>query len=287
MSTRVYVPVDAAALSVGAERVARAVERLIDERGADVTLVRNGSRGLFWLEPLVEVETDAGRVAFGPVAPADVATLFDSRFKPNTKHKLHLGLTEEIPYLKKQERLTFARCGITDPLSLEDYKAHGGYRGLARALTMDGAAIVDEVTQSGLRGRGGAGFPTGIKWKTVLKTAGPTRNTSSAMPTRATAAPIADRMIMEGDPFVLIEGMTIAGIAVGATEGYVYIRSEYPHAFRADDAGRSRSRAPPAISAPASSAAASLSTSRCGSAPAPISAARRRRCSRASKASAA
>ena len=231
MSTRVYVPVDAAALSVGAERVARAVERLIDERGADVTLVRNGSRGLFWLEPLVEIETDAGRVAFGPVAPADVATLFDSKFKPNTKHKLHLGLTEEIPFLKKQERLTFARCGVTDPLSIEDYKAHGGYRGLTRALTMDGAAIVDEVTQSGLRGRGGAGFPAGIKWQTVLKTAGPTKYIVCNAD-EGDSGTYADRMIMEGDPFVLIEGMTIAGIAVGAAEGYVYVRSEYPHAFR-------------------------------------------------------
>jgi formate dehydrogenase iron-sulfur subunit len=231
MSTRVYVPVDAAALSVGAERVARAVERLIDERRADVTLVRNGSRGLFWLEPLLEIETAAGRVAFGPVAPADVASLFDAQFKPNTKHKLYLGLTEETPFLKKQERLTFARCGITDPLSIEDYKAHGGYRGLTRALTMDGAAIVDEVTQSGLRGRGGAGFPAGIKWQTVLKTAGPTKYIVCNAD-EGDSGTYADRMIMEGDPFVLIEGMTIAGIAVGAAEGYVYIRSEYPHAFR-------------------------------------------------------
>jgi formate dehydrogenase iron-sulfur subunit len=231
MSTRIYVPIDAAALSVGAERVARAVERLIDEQSAEATLVRNGSRGLFWLEPLVEIETAASRVAFGPVTPADVAEIFDAKFLPNSKHKLYLGLTEEIPFLKKQERLTFARCGITDPLSIEDYKAHGGYRGLARALTMNGAKIVDEVTQSGLRGRGGAGFPAGIKWQTVLKTAGPTKYIVCNAD-EGDSGTYADRMIMEGDPFVLIEGMTIAGIAVGAAEGYVYIRSEYPHAFR-------------------------------------------------------
>ena len=190
MSTRIYVPIDAAALSVGAERVARAVERLIDERGADVTLVRNGSRGLFWLEPLVEVETDTGRVAYGPVTPADVATLFDAQFKPNTKHKLYLGLTEEIPFLKKQERLTFARCGITDPLSIEDYKAHGGYRGLARALTHDGAAH---------RRRGHAirparprrrRFSRGHQVADGAQDTRGRRNTSSAMRTKATAAPM-------------------------------------------------------------------------------------------------
>ena len=231
MTARIYVPMDAAALSVGAERVAQAVERLAEERHADIALVRNGSRGLFWLEPLVEIETDAGRVAFGPVKPADVATLFDAQFRPNTKHKLYLGATEEIPFLKKQERLTFARCGIIDPLSIEDYRAHGGFRGLTRALTMTGAAIVDEVTQSGLRGRGGAGFPAGIKWQTVLKTPGETKYIVCNAD-EGDSGTYADRMIMEGDPFVLIEGMAIAGIAVGAAEGYVYIRSEYPHAFR-------------------------------------------------------
>ena len=231
MTARMYVPMDAAALSVGAERVARAVEQLAEERRADIALVRNGSRGLFWLEPLVEIETESGRVAFGPVKPADVATLFDTQFQPNTKHKLYLGPTEEIPFLKKQERLTFARCGIIDPLSIEDYKAHAGFRGLTRALTMTGAAIVDEVTQSGLRGRGGAGFPAGIKWQTVLKTPGETKYIVCNAD-EGDSGTYADRMIMEGDPFVLIEGMAIAGIAVGAAEGYVYIRSEYPHAFR-------------------------------------------------------
>jgi len=231
MTTRIYVPLDAAALSVGAERVAQAVERIAEERRADVTLIRNGSRGMFWLEPLVEVETDSGRVAFGPVKPADLADLFDAQFRANTKHKLYHGPTEEIPYLKKQERLTFARCGSTDRLSIDDYKAHGGFRGLTRSLTMTGGAIVEEVTQSGLRGRGGAGFPAGIKWQTVLKTADPTKYIVCNAD-EGDSGTYADRMIMEGDPFVLIEGMTIAGLAVGAAEGYVYIRSEYPHAFR-------------------------------------------------------
>jgi formate dehydrogenase iron-sulfur subunit len=231
MLMRVFVPRDAAALSVGAGRVAEAVLRAADRRGVEISLVRNGSRGLFWLEPLVEVETPAGRVAFGPVTPGDVERLFDSAFRPRTEHPLCLGPTEEISYLKRQERLTFARCGITDPLSLGDYRAHGGYRGLARAATMAGEAIVEEVVQSGLRGRGGAGFPTGIKWQTVLRAAAD-RKYIVCNADEGDSGTYADRMIMEGDPFLLIEGMTIAGIAVGATEGYVYIRSEYPHAFR-------------------------------------------------------
>jgi len=231
MSVRVFVPRDAAALSVGAHEVAEAVRRAAAARGAEIALVRNGSRGLFWLEPLLEVETQAGRIAFGPVRAEDVELLFDAGFRPLTDHPLCLGLTEEIPYLKRQERLTFARCGITDPLSLSDYRAHGGYRGLARALTMPGEVVVEEVVQSGLRGRGGAGFPTGIKWKTVLG-ATADRKYIVCNADEGDSGTYADRMLMEGDPFVLIEGMTIAGLAVGATEGYVYIRSEYPHAFR-------------------------------------------------------
>jgi formate dehydrogenase iron-sulfur subunit len=231
MTVRVFVPRDAAALSVGAHEVAEAVRRAAAACGADIELIRNGSRGLFWLEPLLEVETQAGRIAFGPVRAEDVELLFDAGFRPLADHPLCLGLTEDIPYLKRQERLTFARCGITDPLSLADYRAHGGYRGLARALTMPYEAIVEEVVQSGLRGRGGAGFPTGIKWKTVLG-ASADQKYIVCNADESDSGTYADRMLMEGDPFVLIEGMTIAGIAVGATEGYVYIRSEYPHAFR-------------------------------------------------------
>ncbi|MGD9744205.1 MAG: formate dehydrogenase beta subunit [Dongiaceae bacterium] len=228
---RIFVPCDASALSMGAERVAEAVAGLAKARKAEIALVRNGSRGLFWLEPMVEVETPEGRIAFGPVTPQAVGEIFDAAMAPNRAHPLYLGPTEEIPYLKRQQRLTFARCGIVDPLSLEDYRAHGGYRGLERALGMDGAAIVEEVTQSGLRGRGGAGFPTGIKWQTVLKTTA-AQKYIVCNADEGDSGTFADRMLMEGDPFVLIEGMTIAGIAAGATEGYVYIRSEYPHAYR-------------------------------------------------------
>ncbi len=225
-----YVPRDSAAIAVGADDVAAALKSECARRGASIEIVRNGSRGLFWLEPMVEVATPAGRVAYGPVTVEDVPALLDAGLLDGADHALGHGPTEEIPYLKKQERLTFARMGITDPLSVEDYRAHDGWKGLAKALTMDGAAIVDEVTQSGLRGRGGAAFPTGIKWKTVLGAPGGQKYVACNAD-EGDSGTFSDRMTMEGDPFVLIEGMTIAGIAVGATMGYVYIRSEYPHAI--------------------------------------------------------
>ncbi len=232
MSVRVYVPRDATALSLGAEAVANAIVAEAQRRGAEVRLVRNGSRGLFWLEPLVEVETAAGRVAYGPVRAQDVAGLFDAGFLDGGKHALGHGLTAEIPYLKKQERLTFARVGITDPLSLDDYLVHDGYRGLKNALALAPADIVQAVTDSGLRGRGGAAFPAGIKWKTVHATES-AQKYIVCNADEGDSGTFSDRMIMEGDPYLLIEGMTIAGMAVGATQGYIYLRCEYPHAHRA------------------------------------------------------
>jgi formate dehydrogenase iron-sulfur subunit len=232
--TRIFVPCDSAALSVGADDVAAEVVRVAAERGLNIELVRNGSRGMLWLEPLVEIETPRGRIAFGPVSVKDVASVLDPNAGPGPEGSgasLHLGLTEEIPFFKNQERLTFARVGVTDPLALDEYVAHGGFEGLKRALTMAPAEIVEEVVASGLRGRGGAGFPTGIKWRTVLGE----HNEQKYIVCNADegdSGTYADRMLMEGDPYCLIEGMTIAGLAVNATKGYVYIRSEYPYAYR-------------------------------------------------------
>ena len=219
MSVRLYVPLDAAALSVGAEAVAQAVTAEAKRRGAAIDLVRNGSRGLFWLEPLVEVETAKGRLGFGPVGASDVPSLLDAVLvDPAREHPLALGPVEELPYLKDQQRLTFARCGLIDPFSLADYEAHGGIKGLRRALAMDPAAVVEEVVTSGLRGRGGAGFPTGIKWRTVAA-AQADRKYVVCNADEGDSGTFADRMLMEGDPFVLIEGMAIAAVAVGATKG--------------------------------------------------------------------
>lgn len=235
MTTTIFVPRDSTALALGADEVAQAIAAEAARRGADVHIVRNGSRGMFWLEPLVEVKTPAGRVAYGPVTEDDVAALFDAGFLTGGQHALALGLTDEIPFLKQQERLTFARVGITDPLSLEDYIAHEGYAGLTRALAMAPEQIVQEVLDSGLRGRGGAAFPTGIKWKTVLAAQSPVKYIVCNAD-EGDSGTFSDRMVMEDDPFMLIEGMTIAGLAVGAESGYIYTRSEYPHAIAATEA---------------------------------------------------
>ena len=223
---KIYVPRDAAARGLGADEVAAAVLAEAAKHGITVELVRNGSRGMVWLEPLVEVATDAGRLAFGPMTPADVPALFADL----AQHPKALGLTDALPWLAKQTRLTFARVGVVDPLSLTDYEAHHGLVGLRRALGMDSAAIVAEVTESGLRGRGGAGFPTGIKWKTVAD-AKADQKYIVCNADEGDSGTFADRMLMEGDPFTLIEGMIIAGLATGATRGYVYLRSEYPDAI--------------------------------------------------------
>jgi formate dehydrogenase iron-sulfur subunit len=231
MTVRIFVSRDAGAVAVGADEVAAALEQAARKRGTAIEIVRTGSRGLYWLEPMVEVATAEGRVAFGPVTEADVASVLDAMLA-DAPHPLRLGVADEIPWLKRQTRLTFARCGVIDPRSVEDYRAHDGYKGLERALTLGSDAILADVTASGLRGRGGAGFPTGIKWKTVAQT-NAEQKYIVCNADEGDSGTFADRMIMEGDPFVVIEGMTIAGAAVGATKGYIYIRSEYPHAVEA------------------------------------------------------
>ena len=231
MSVTVCVPRDAAALSLGAEQVARALAVEAKARGIDLNIKRNGTRGMCWLEPLVEVEIDGERYAYGPVGVADVPGLFAADFLRNGSHPLQLGATNRIPYFARQHRLTFERVGIVAPTSLSDYVAHGGYQGLRNALSMTPIEIVQAVTDSGLRGRGGAAFPTGIKWKTVHD-ASASQKYVTCNADEGDSGTFADRMLMEGDPFVLIEGMTIAAMAVGATQGFIYLRVEYPHAHR-------------------------------------------------------
>ena len=229
-ATRVFVPADTTARSVGADGVAAAIAAAAEDNGLRIELVRNGSRGLYWLEPLVEVEIDGERFAYGPVTVDDVESLFDAGFLDGGNHATSLGLTEAIPYLAKQQRLTFARVGIVDPRSLDDYLAHGGYEGLAAATKLECTEIVEIVTDSGLRGRGGAAFPTGVKWKTVLDAEGEQKYVTCNAD-EGDSGTFADRMVMESDPFLLIEGMTIAGLAVGATQGFIYLRAEYPLAI--------------------------------------------------------
>ena len=230
--SRIYISRDSGALCVGAEAVAETFRKEAKERGLDLEIVRTGARGMYWLEPLVEVETSQGRVGYGPVKASEVAGLLDAGLLDAKPHAKCIGVVDEYPWFKSQTRLTFARCGIVDPRSLQDYRAHKGYEGLKKAIEAGPETIVEEVITSGLRGRGGAGFPTGIKWRTVAQTP-PQQKYIVCNADEGDSGTFADRMIMEGDPFVLIEGMTIAGIAVGATYGYIYIRSEYPHAIEA------------------------------------------------------
>ncbi|KGA15576.1 formate dehydrogenase subunit beta [freshwater metagenome] len=228
--TKVFVPLDSAALSMGANEVAQAISDHAAKAGLAVTVVRNGSRGMLWLEPLVEVETEAGRVGYANVSADQIPELISAGLLTGSSHSSCLGLIEELDFIKNQTRITFARVGLIDPLSLADYEAHGGLKGLRNAIAMTPADIVNEVTESGLRGRGGAGFPAGIKWNTVLNTEADQKYICCNAD-EGDSGTFADRMLMEGDPFTLIEGMIIAGIAVGATEGLIYVRSEYPHAI--------------------------------------------------------
>ena len=228
---RIYIPADSACRSLGADEVALAIADYAADNQIDIELIRNGSRGLYWLEPMVEVETDEGRMAFGPVTPEQVEALFADKAPPAPDNPLCLGLTEDIPELACQDRLTFSRVGITEPLSIEDYLAHEGYRGLKNALSLEPNEIVAAVTESGLRGRGGAAFPTGIKWRTTLDTDADQKYIVCNAD-EGDSGTFADRMMMESDPFCLLEGMTIAGLATGATYGYLYIRAEYPQAIR-------------------------------------------------------
>ena len=230
MSITLYVPGDAAARALGADEVAAAIEKRAQEFGIKVHVLRNGSRGLFWLEPLVEVLTSRGRVAYGPVQAADVGSLFAANFLEGGEHPLRLGNIEAHPYLSRQQRVTLRRVGVIDPRSLSDYLAQGGGLGLAQARQLSPAAIVQAVTDSGLRGRGGAAFPTGIKWRTVLDT-GADEKYIVCNADEGDSGTYSDRLLMEGDPYCLLEGMAIAGLAVGAKRGYLYVRSEYPDAI--------------------------------------------------------
>jgi len=230
-TAKIFVPSDTAACSVGADAVAAEIRRVAEDLGANIEITRNGSRGLYWLEPLVEVMVAGERVAYGPISADDVPSLFDADFLSAGEHPRGHGPTEEIAYLAAQERLTFSRVGIIDPLSLDDYLAHEGYSGLRKAIELPGEEIVRTVTDSGLRGRGGAAFPTGIKWQTVIDAIGEQKYITCNAD-EGDSGTFADRMIMESDPFQLIEGITIAGLAVGATQGYIYLRAEYPLAIK-------------------------------------------------------
>ncbi len=228
---KLCIPCDSVARAVGADDVAEALVREAERRQLTIELRRTSSRGLYWLEPLLELDSPEGRLGFGPLTAADVPALLDALQADAGAHPLALGPVEELPYLKSQQRLLFARAGITRPLSLDDYRAQGGFEGLTRAIALSGDDIATAVLDSGLRGRGGAAFPAGIKWRTV-RGAVAEQKYVVCNADEGDSGTFADRMLMEGDPFLLIEGMAIAGLAVGATMGYIYVRSEYPQSVQ-------------------------------------------------------
>jgi formate dehydrogenase iron-sulfur subunit len=239
---KIYVPRETAAVSVGADEVALAIAQVAKKTGTDVELIRNGSWGATWLEPLVEVEVDGTRIAYGNVTAEDVAGMFAADLISGGEHERRLGPIMEIPYLINQDRWTFWRCGLINPLSIEDFEQHQGFTALSKALTDGAEAVMEAVAESGLRGRGGAGFPTGIKWRTVADTEADQKYIACNAD-EGDSGTFSDRMLMEGDPLGLIESMAIAGFAVGASKGYIYLRSEYPltHSIlsRAIDTARS------------------------------------------------
>lgn len=242
MSTRIFVPADTTAIALGADDTAAAIAREAAIRGIEVDIVRTGSRGAYAMEPLVELADGDTRLGFANVSDTDVAELFEAGFPGHCSHRSAVGNVDALPWFSGQQRLTFGRAGLIDPVSVEDYRSHGGYRGLERAVGMSADAIVSEILESGLRGRGGAAFPAGIKWRTVLETASDTKYVVCNAD-EGDSGTFADRLLMESDPLQLIEGMTIAGIATGATRGYIYVRSEYPLAYQRLNSARDAARA--------------------------------------------
>jgi len=227
----VCVPGEATSRSFGTDKVAAAIAGEAHRRGIDVSIKRTGSRGAFFLEPLVEIDLPGGRVGYAGIGEEDVPGLFDAGFLQGGSHEKCIDDPALHPFFAAQKRLTFARCGEIDPRSLSDYVATGGLRGLRRALSRSGEQVVAEIEASGLRGRGGAGFPAGRKWRTVLETAS-TQKYIVCNADEGDSGTFADRLLLEGDPLLLIEGMAIAGLAVGASKGFIYLRSEYPDAAR-------------------------------------------------------
>ncbi len=228
---KIYVPQDTAAMSMGSNEIAKKINVLAKKQKKDIVIIRNGSWGMSWLEPLIEVQIGKKRIAYGPVTEDDVQNLFDSDFLNGSKHPLRLGETKNIPYLKNQQRWTFRKCGLVNPLCIDSYIENNGYKGLKKALNNQTSFAIDELDKSGLRGRGGAGFPTSIKWKTVATAKGDQKYIACNAD-EGDSGTFSDRILMESDPFSLIEGMTIAGYSVGANKGYIYLRSEYPHACK-------------------------------------------------------
>ena len=220
---RVFIPQDSISIALGADLIAKKIAQSGHE------IIRNSSRGLHFLEILIEVEIDGARHGFGPISTNEIEDLIASNFAKS--HPKYLGIVDELKLIKSQNRLSFAKCGINDPLDFDGYLTLGGGKALEKAKAIGAQKTIDEIKSSGLRGRGGAGFPAAIKWQTV-KDAQSNQKYIICNADEGDSGNFADRAYMEGDPFGLIEAMAIAGFALGASKGYIYVRSEYPIAIK-------------------------------------------------------
>jgi NADH-quinone oxidoreductase subunit F len=238
---RIDVTIATCSHAAGAGRTLTALRRVIADKGYDANIGTLSCGGMCFLEPLVIVtQTDGRRVLYGPITPDRVDPLLAATVaRPGVYDELAVATIagdggppplSEYFFMKDQVRWLMQNTGITDPDNLDHYIANGGYEGLAKALTMDQETIIKTTVDSGIWGRGGAGFPAGRKWD-FLRGA---RNTPKYMVCNADEGDpgaFVNRILLEGDPGVVIEGMTIAAAATGATAGFIYIRDEYPLAI--------------------------------------------------------
>jgi formate dehydrogenase iron-sulfur subunit len=217
-TTRLYLSNDTSSQAVGAGHLAEQLRKR-----TDVEIIRTSSRGAFFLEPMIERDSPVGRVAWYNVVPEDLSHIVAGT-----------GGTpvDALPYFTKQTRHTFSNFGITEPLALDAYQSRGGFKGLEAARVMGAEAIIHELKVSRLRGRGGAAFPVWTKWEAALRAAGKEKYVV-VNADEGDAGTYCDRMVMEGDPFRLIEGMLICAHVIGAAKGYIYCRQQYRAAARA------------------------------------------------------
>jgi len=230
--------------AAGAMHTWKATEKALEDNGVDADLVEVGCIGPCYLEPFMDLKLPGKpRISYSNVTPEKAERIISDFFKedkiPTRDLVGHFGEEGDLdgmrlfwdhPMLKKQVRLVLRNCGIIDPTSIDHYLANDGYRGLEKALSMTPDEVIQVVKDAGIRGRGGAGFPTGLKWKFCRDAVGDQKymicNADEGDP-----GAFMNRSLIEGDPHSVLEGLLIAAYAIGASKGYVYIRAEYPLAI--------------------------------------------------------
>ncbi len=227
---KVLVCVGTSGVSAGAEKVADNFEKEIKKENLDFKLIRVGDRGLF-RDVLVDVIIDSDRTTYEFVKPEDVKEIVKSHLKGKKPVEKLLAGKDYKTFFENQERIVLKNCGEIDPEDISEYIKTKGYNALKKAFEMGPEKVITEMKESGLRGRGGAGFPTGLKWQFAHDSEADEKyivcNADEGDP-----GAFMDRSILEGDPHAVIEGMVIGAYAIGATQGYIYCRAEYPLAVK-------------------------------------------------------